>query len=153
VFVVRRGGRYCKRTMTITAEHSILRAVVVSEEDTEEPTHSACRLLSGLGHEVNGVSSLDEAMKLLSGPAADLLVIDLPTADQKRRLFEQLAALPTESTPRRVAVFSDGADEFTHSLSHQPVKSRVQVFIKPLHLHGLLNVLRNIDGRNLAGVS
>jgi DNA-binding response OmpR family regulator len=136
--------------MTMTAEHQALRAVVVTNETTIDASQPTCRLLSELGHDVAGAASPDEAMNILQDAGADLLVIDLSTLDQKRRMFERLAALPREFKPTRVALFSDEADDFTRSLHRDHDNSRVHVFIKPLHLHGLLNVLRHIEGRNLA---
>jgi len=141
--------RYCIGTMTATA-HQTLRAIVVVNDTINTSTQPTCRLLSDLGHDVVGTASPDEVINLLQESGADLLVVDLPTVDQKRRLFERLAALPRELKPRRVAVFADEADEYTKTLHRQHDNARVHVFIKPLHVHGLLNVLRSIEGRNLA---
>lgn len=86
----------------------------------------------------------------MQGSPVDLLVIDLPTVDLKRRMFERLAALPRASKPSHVAVFSEEPDDYTRSLHRQHDNARVHVFMKPLHLHGLLTILRNIEGRKLA---
>lgn len=136
--------------MTTAHEHSALRAVVVFPENLSSSTQPTCRLLGDLGHSVAGAASPDEAMQLLSESRADLLVVDLPTSEQKRRLFERLAALPNESRPRRVAVFADEVDDYARTLHSQQDNPRVHVFLKPLHVHGLLNVLRSIEPRQMA---
>ncbi|MCS7032772.1 MAG: hypothetical protein NZ561_02125 [Phycisphaerae bacterium] len=136
--------------MTSAPDSLALRAIVVVSENSNPDTQPTSRLLRDLGHEVSSACSPDEAVQQLQAARADLLVVDLPTAEQKRRLFERLASLPREYRPRRVAVFTDEVDDYARTLHSQQDNPRVHVFLKPLHVHGLLSVLRSIEGRQLA---
>ena len=111
------------------------------------PTH---RLLADLGHDITSTSTLGEALRLMQDEqeAADLLIIEEPhKADPAIREEElrQIRSLPASQQPREVAIFSDRPKEY-HS-SRQSGSPRVHVLVKPLHMHGLLQVIRQMDAR------
>jgi hypothetical protein len=56
----------------------------------------------------------------------------------------QLADLPAELRPRELAIFSDVADDTLRGLRARIKPSKVHIFLKPLHMHGLLSVLRQL---------
>lgn len=149
-FVWLKRCRYCYRIMTTVADRQTLRTIVVVTKGPDSALQPTSRLLSDLGHNVTDANSPDEAVQILQNNGADLLVVDLPTIDQKRRLFERIEALPQSARPNRIAIFADEPDDFSKSLSIQQSKPRVHLFMKPLHVHGLLNVLRSLEGRRLA---
>jgi CheY-like chemotaxis protein len=135
--------------MTTAPEHLAQRSIVVVSDCGRIENQPTYKLLTDLGHEVVPATSPDDAMNVLSASVVDLLVVDLPGVDDKRRLFERLDALPATSKPRRVAVFSEEVDDYARTVQRQQGGPRVHVFLKPLHVHGLLNVLRSIEGRGM----
>ena len=106
------------------------------------PTH---RLLTGLGHEVTTLSTLSEALHQMREEPVDLLILeDAPGSDREQQL-EQIRALPAGRRPLEVAIFSDRADESNRlQTTGTP---RVHLLLKPLHMHGLLQVIRQLDAR------
>lgn len=135
--------------MTTAPEHLAQRSIVVVSDCSRIENQPTYKLLTDLGHEVVPATSPDDAVNLLSAGIVDLLVVDLPGADDKRRLFERLDALPAQAKPRRVAVFSEEVDDYARTAHRAQTSPRVHVFLKPLHVHGLLNVLRSIEGRGV----
>lgn len=132
------------------ASDKLSRAIVVFSEAFNRHASHTAQVLSDLGHDVSPAHSLDDALAHLHANPVDILVIDVASAEEKRRVVDQLADLPERARPRRVAVFADEADEYVRTLRRQEANPRVHVFLKPLHLHGLLSVLRSIDDRHLA---
>jgi hypothetical protein len=141
--------RRCYRygMMTTAAQPMTLRAIVVVPESVSAEKHPSCRLLRELGHRVSVARSVEDVTELLIGGATDLLVADLPDEAERRQLIDSLSTLPEDRRPRQVALFSDGLDEVVRNLRRSVGRPKVHVFLKPLHLHGLLNVLRTIEGR------
>lgn len=74
----------------------------------------------------------------------DLLVVDI-TNSANRELFESLCELPESKRPDEVAVFSDSMDSQLREWRRRVAPSHVHVFLKPLHMHGLLSVLRQME--------
>ena len=131
----------------MTAQETTTKRSIVLTRESDEPSEStAYRLLSELGHEVVPVSSPDRAVSALQhDPAADLVVIDMDAPGELlslRRLFDDV---PESQQPRQVAVFSDRFDPSLSELRRRLTPQRVHVFLKPLHLHGLLGLLRQIE--------
>jgi response regulator RpfG family c-di-GMP phosphodiesterase len=104
------------------------------------------RLLNQLGHDVTRADSPDHAMELINSDHTDLLVVDV-TNSNNREMFESLLDLPESKRPAEVAVFSDSIDAQLRDWRRQVAPSHVHVFLKPLHMHGLLTVLRQMEKR------
>jgi CheY-like chemotaxis protein len=127
---------------------SVLRAVVLPSADTyqDSPTR---RLLGQLGHDVTRADSADHAMELINSDHTDLLVVDVSNEDN-REMVESLMELPESKRPDQMAVFSDSYDVQLREWRRSS-PSKVHVFLKPLHMHGLLAVLRQIEKRQAGG--
>ena len=104
------------------------------------------RLLNELGHDVSTTDSTGQARELLLNDRGDLVVIDTDRSGQ-HEFVSCLSALPADQQPRQVAIFCDGVDESLAALLNGMKRSQVHVLIKPLHLHGLLGILRKIEAR------
>jgi DNA-binding response OmpR family regulator len=132
---------------TMTAqEQSTLRALLVHTEVADADSHSAYRLLNQLGHDVHSAATADEAVEMLQNDRADLVIVD--SDDSGRRDFvTRLMSLPTDQQPLQIAIFSDALDEALAGLTRQLQRSRVHVLLKPLHMHGLLGMLRAIESK------
>ena len=73
-------------------------------------------------------------------------------AERSASLVSQIGDLPSGARPREIAIFVNA----THDDSpQQPRKDypgcRVHQFFKPLHMHGLLSVLRDMARKEPAG--
>lgn len=104
------------------------------------------RLLNELGHEIATAHSAQEAVQLLQHDRADLVVVDSDRAGEQD-FVTRLNGLPADQQPRQVAILSDVLDENLKSLAAKVQRSRVHVLLKPLHMHGLLGVLRTIESK------
>ncbi len=126
-------------------EHVTLRAVILPSGypmPEEAPTN---KLLSDLGHTVVSAATADEALGLLKNDPTDILVIDVTDSPENRNLIDRLGELPTGRRPKELAIFSERSEERFRKLKAIIAPSHVHVFLKPLHMHGLLNVLRRLD--------
>lgn len=128
-------------------EQSTLRTLLVHMQSTAADSHSAYRLLNEMGHEVSTAASADEALELLRNDHADLVIVDSDDTG-RRDLVARLTDLPSDQQPRQVAIFSETLDDALNSLANKLQRSRVHVLLKPLHMHGLLGMLRNIEARS-----
>ena len=84
-------------------------------------------------------------MDLLKASPSDLLVVDVSNSLENKSLVQQLNDLPRASRPRQIAIFSDKFDESLSAVRKRLHPSHVHVFLKPLHMHGLLGLLRHMD--------
>ena len=129
-------------------EQSTLKTLIFHNEAADSLELPAYRLLNDFGHDVSATDSADEAVELLRNDRADLVVVDADRPGQ-RRFVSRLSDLPPDQQPRQLAIFSDVLDEslstLVHKLSPGPGPGRVHVLLKPLHMHGLLGVLRAIE--------
>jgi len=123
------------------ADRVTLRAVVLPAESMA--SSRAEKLLSEYGHDVANARTPEQALELLQEEEADLLVVDVSNSNDNKSFIHRLAEMPVGVRPRNVVVFADRADE---SLSALRRRLRWHVLFKPLHLHGLLSVLRQLDG-------
>jgi len=126
-------------------EHTTLRAVILPsgyQLPEDAPTN---RLLMDLGHTVLSASTADQAMQILRDDPTDILIIDVTDSPENRRLIDRLGDLPAVSRPRELAIFTERGDDRFRKLQATIPPSHVHVFLKPLHMHGLLNVLRRLD--------
>jgi len=114
------------------------------------PTH---RLLADLGHEVTSTSTLEEALRLMREDPVDLLILEEPPKSEpsfREEELEQLRSLPASQQPREIAIFSDrpSSDRAGESERARQIGSpRVHVLLKPLHMHGLLQIVRQLHAR------
>lgn len=122
---------------------SVLRAVVLPSADANSQDTPTRRLLRELGHDVTRAASPDHAMELINSEHTDLLVVDI-TNDANRNMVESLMELPASKRPDQMAVFSDSIDGKLREW-RRSAPSQVHVFLKPLHMHGLLGVLRQME--------
>jgi CheY-like chemotaxis protein len=122
---------------------SVLRAVVLPSSDAYSQDTPTRRLLGQLGHDVTRAASPDHAMQLINSDHTDLLVVDI-TNNANREMVESLMDLPESKRPDQMAVFSDTIDGQLREW-RRSAPSQVHVFLKPLHMHGLLTVLRQLE--------
>lgn len=123
--------------------HDQLRTVIFNDDSSYAPVSPEYRLLNELGYEVATADSAQAAVELLQSGRADLVVVDVQDSEQ-RAFMTRLTDLPAEQSPRQVAIFADAMDESLKSLVRSLERTRVHVLMRPLHMHGLLSVLRNI---------
>ena len=122
---------------------SVLRAVVLPSSDAYSQDTPTRRLLGQLGHDVTRADSPDHALELINSDHTDLLVVDI-TNNANRDMVESLMELPATKRPDQMAVFSDSIDGKLREW-RRSAPSQVHVFLKPLHMHGLLSVLRQME--------
>ena len=125
---------------------STMRAVILPSPDAYPQDTPTRRLLGQLGHEVARAASPDHAMQLMNSDHTDLLVVDISNS-ANRELFDALSEMPASKRPNQVAVFSDSIDSQLREWRRKVAPCHVHVFLKPLHMHGLLNVLRQMERR------
>ncbi|HMB94872.1 MAG TPA: hypothetical protein VKK61_02415 [Tepidisphaeraceae bacterium] len=106
----------------------------------------AFRLLNDLGHDVSSAVSTDQALEMLQHDGADLVVVDADRPEQ-REFVSRLNNIPEDQQPQ-VAIFSDALDDSLSVMVNKLDRAaNVHVLLKPLHMHGLLNMLRNIEAK------
>jgi CheY-like chemotaxis protein len=131
----------------MTAQDQLtLKTIILHSQSSDATGLAAYRLLNDLGHDVATTASAEQAVELLQHDRADLVVIDADRIGQSD-FVTRLSSLPADQQPRQVAIFSDALDDSLKSLTSKVQRSRVHVLLKPLHMHGLLGVLRNIEGK------
>ena len=118
-----------------------------ASEDTsagaaQSSTPPEMTLLSHMGHDVSAVSP-DEALSLLQRQDTDVVVVDVSGWRDRQEFVNRLSDVLEARQARHVAVFTDQLDDYLKNLRDKTSK-RVHVFLKPLHLHGLLHVLKNL---------
>jgi DNA-binding NtrC family response regulator len=128
-------------------EQLMLKTILLHNQAADASGLPAYRLLNELGHEVEVTDSNDQALGLLRSDRADLVVID---ADYTGRsdFIARLSKLPSDEQPMQVAIFSEAVDEGLTLLVDRLQRGKVHVLLKPLHMHGLLNVLRSIESKS-----
>ena len=107
------------------------------------PTH---RLLRDRGHSVTSTESLDEAIEQMDHETVDLLIIEQPERsadDFEHKAMEKIQSLPLDQQPRDVAFIALRSDVAERMPSL--IGPRVHVLLKPLHVHAMLHMLRNLE--------
>ncbi|HVT90265.1 MAG TPA: hypothetical protein VHD56_15545 [Tepidisphaeraceae bacterium] len=131
----------------MTAQEQLtVKTLILHNAAAEATALPEYRLLNELGHPVTSSGSADQAMLRLREGHADLVIIDADRTSQ-REFVQRLSDLPADQQPRQVAIFSEAMDERLNDLVHGLQRSKVHVLLKPLHLHGLLNILRSIESK------
>jgi DNA-binding NtrC family response regulator len=128
-------------------DRAIFRSVILPSE-TATAAHTAGQLLNEYGHEVVPAQSPRHALDLLREEHTDLLIVDLSESSRNGEFLARLAELPISARPLQLAVFTDGGDENLGSLRSQIKPCKLHVFLKPLHMHGLLGILRRMEAQN-----
>ncbi len=124
---------------------SALRAVVLPAPETKLQDTPTRRLLGELGHDVARAETPDHAIELLSHDHTDLLVVDVTNENQNTQLIDSLAMLPDDKRPVQVAIYTDAISARLRDFRRTYAHSQVHIFLRPLHMHGLLGVLRNME--------
>ena len=140
--------------MMATLEQVATRTIFVhpnSDPANLWPTH---RLLADLGHEVTSTNTLEDALRIMREDPTDLLILEEPPKSEagfREEELRQIRSLPLEQQPREVAIFSDrpGVLDRVRQLG----SPRVHVLLKPLHMHGLLQVIRHLHARVGNGIN
>jgi CheY-like chemotaxis protein len=125
-----------------------LRAVVLPSPDANPQETPTRRLLGQLGHDVSRATTPNHAWQLMSADHVDLFVVDAASKGN-RDVLDMIESLPDDRKPSQVAVFTDVMDAELRDFRRN-APSHVHVFIKPLHVHGLLNVLRQMEKQKTA---
>jgi len=128
-----------------TELRSTLRAVILPSPEAHPHDTPTRRLLGELGLEVARAVTPDHALELLGSEHTDLLVVDLTNNNANRLLIDSWQNLPANKRPVQVAIFTDASDARLREFRREAAPSNVHVFLKPLHMHGLLNVLRRME--------
>lgn len=131
----------------MTAQDQLtLKTIILHGHSTDASALPEFQLLNQLGHDISTTESPEQAMQLLQGDRADLVVVDSDRAGQQD-FVTRLGNIPADQQPKQIAIFSDAMDDALASLTRRVQRSRVTVLLKPLHMHGLLGVLRTIEGK------
>lgn len=109
----------------------------------EHPVH---RLLEGIGHDVEPATA-DQLSHALEGERADLVVVDLEGTGDEADVARQIASLPADRRPKHVAFLTDSADLARTLPASGP---QFHVFVRPLHMYGLVNVIKRIHQQHVA---
>jgi CheY-like chemotaxis protein len=139
--------------MMATLDQVVTRTIFVhpnSDPTNLWPTH---RLLADLGHEVTSTSTLEEALRLMRDDPTDLLILEEPSAPEanfREQGLDQIRSLPPSRQPREVAIFSDRPAPPVRA--RQFDSPRVHILLKPLHMHGLLQIVRQLHARVVRSV-
>jgi response regulator RpfG family c-di-GMP phosphodiesterase len=128
------------------------RAVVLPSPDAYVEDTPTRRLLGELGHDVARAASPDHAVELLNADHTDLLVMDITNDNSNRELLTALAQMEPSKRPEQIAVFSDSLDVELRDLRRRLAPTHLHVFFEPLHMHGLLNVLRHMEQQSAPSV-
>lgn len=130
----------------VAPEQLTLKTVFLHGHANDAEGLPAYRLLNDLGHDITATDSPAQAVQMLQNDRADLVLIDADAPEQER-FVQQLHDLPSQQQPREVAIVTDAVDERLNGLVGKLNESNVQVLLKPLHVHGLLKILRRIEGK------
>jgi DNA-binding NtrC family response regulator len=134
----------------MAAAKSAIRAIVLPSPDTFAADTPTRRLLGDLGHDVTRAATPNHATELMNADHTDLLVVDVTNNNANRQLFDSLIDMPESHRPDEVAIFTDEIDMALRDLRRRMSPSHVHVFLKPLHMHGLLHVLRRMEREHAA---
>ena len=135
--------------MTPAPVRSSLRAVVLPSPDSYPLDTPTRRLLKELGHEVDRAATPEHALELLHNEHTDLLVVDLTNNNINRQLIDSMEEMPEDKRPSQIAIYTDAMDSQLREFRRKCSPAKVHVFLKPLHMHGLLNVVRNMEKKRL----
>jgi DNA-binding NtrC family response regulator len=125
-------------------EQVALRTIILHGQATDVVGLPEYRLLHNMGHDVATADTTRQAVEFLQTDRADLVVIDADRAGQ-RDFLSILGDLPADQQPTQVAIVSDSVDDGLSRLVQKLQRAHVHVLLRPLHMHGLLGVLRNIE--------
>jgi DNA-binding NtrC family response regulator len=130
----------------VAPEQLTLKTVLLHGHANDAEGMAAYRLLNDLGHDISTTDSATQAVHLMQHDRTDLVLVDADASEQER-FVQQLHDLPANQKPRQVAIVTEAIDERLNGLIGRMNDSNVQVLLKPLHVHGLLKILRRIEGK------
>ena len=133
----------------MTAQDQSTLRIIILQLTRAAATSSAGRLLVDLGHEVTPAPLADDAIRHLETERTDLVVIDADQLFDALDVLDRIGRLDPDLHPRVVAVLTDRGDTALAGLTRKVLSSRLRVFLKPLHLHGLLNVVRKLERQEM----
>ena len=86
-------------------------------------------------------------MQLMQADATDLVVINAEKVEEAQALVDRIATLEPQRRPKVVAVLTDRGEDLHSDLRRGGDASspRVRVFVKPLHMHGLLDIVKRLE--------
>jgi len=124
--------------------------VVIHDSHTEPVVGVAVQLLNVLGHDVALTESCDAALASAMERRTNLLVLTLTDPSEQSAALERLATCPANVRPQHVAILSDDDDADSRGLPLQRKLPDVKVhlFVRPVHAHGLLKVIKRITAAN-----
>ena len=122
----------------------MLRAVILNTVDDAKEQAVTRDLLTQLDVQVVGAETLEDALRLSVDSSTDLLLIDVQDTADDAHLLDRLALLAPANRPRNVAFMSDHLDDNLLGLRRRISQTKVHLFVKPLHMHGLLSVLKKM---------
>jgi DNA-binding NtrC family response regulator len=129
----------------IAQERTGLRAVILPADRGPSGETITGRLLADLGHFPAPAASPDDALKLLRQEPTDLLIVDITNSRENATLLQKIADMPLADRPRQISVFSDVMSDQLRKLRQKFDPDQLHILLKPLHVHGLLQLLRNLD--------
>ena len=130
-------------------DQSTLRTIILQTSRLDETP--AARLLTQLGHEVTPSTSAADVIQLIQTDPTDLVVIDAEKVQEAQPLVDRISELDENQRPKVVAVLSDHGQDMLARLRRGGATSpRVRVFLKPLHMHGLLDIVKRLERSALA---
>src|SRR3954465_3517680 len=126
-------------------DQSTLRTIILQTSRLDDSP--AARLLSQLGHDVSSSTSAADAMQLMQTDSTDLVVINAEKVEEAQALIDRISTLEPERRPKVVAVMTDRSENLLPSLrrGEDTTSPRVRVFLKPLHMHGLLDIVKRLE--------
>jgi hypothetical protein len=126
-----------------------LRAVVLPAPENQLQDTPTRRLLGELGHDVTRADTPGHALELLALDHTDLLVVDVTNENQNTQLIASLSELPEGKRPIEVAIYTDAINSQLRDFRRSYAPSHVHIFLRPLHMHGLLGVLRTMERHDM----
>lgn len=128
-----------------TAAADRLHVVVLADTDQPSAGKTTHKFLHELGLDVT-VSDTTPAALLTSGQRhTDLLLLDLAGPAAQRQAIEDVIAMPLAERPKHVAIMSEQINDELIALRREMNTTKLHLFVKPLHLHGLLGVVRKLE--------
>lgn len=124
---------------------SALRVVVLPAADWNIGDSPTRRLLENLGHDVSRARTPQDAVQQVSDERTDLVIVDITNSQDNRQALTTLLDLPLHQVPGQIVVYADALDGELRAMQRRSAPPHVHVFLKPLHVHGLLNMLRQLE--------
>lgn len=126
------------------------RQVVIHNPTHESGVRVATEMLSTQGCQIAWANSVSEAIEKAALQPTELLVLSIPDTAEQRQALSRLSTLPAPQRPREVAILSDEINDDTIQLRRSVAGSKVHLFVRPIHVHGLLSLIKRLERNQLA---